>query len=285
MPGQRADRRGVVGGRQDIVMALAQYQTAICEEWFTTTSAFLTQAMLSPVSFPPRLVDSTSLRGVLLANHFGLVHKPSRCSKCGGNVRFSMSMSEGTAQPRMRWYCASGGRKHGHTDEAVRGLGVLANTSTQLWPAVFHFILLMRKNERWSLVEQEIEDAYGLANNHTLHDWKHRFQWHLKARLIKDNAMVIGGPGSVVVWDETIVGVHRGVNTGSNRDRSSPRSREAVSKRIARTLPARTVWKRRRSPAKKRPSTAVVCKKPAGLIAKKPAWGKSISGGTLVGCG
>ena len=95
--------------------------------------------------------------------------------------------------------------------------------------------------------------------------------------LEKLDCLRAGGPREVVVFDETVIGVHRkAVGTGSDRTRTSPRSKEAVRKRILKKLPGRTIWRGSLKRPAAAPSAAAsartVFKRPAAKVAmKKPA--------------
>lgn len=139
------------------------------------------------------------------------------------------------------WHCSKGGHKHGHIEEHVCGLGVLEGTTPALWPAIMHLIILLRTNERWSLIEHELKEAYGIDDHHTLRTWRYRYQTYLKEGLLKKGALKVGGNGVTVVFDETIVGVHKGVHTGSLRKRATSQRKGAVRRRILGREPARTI--------------------------------------------
>ena len=86
--------------------------------------------------------------------------------------------------------------------------------------------------------------------------------------LEKLDCLRAGGPREVVVFDE--------VGTGSDRTRTSPRSKEAVRKRILKKLPGRTIWRGSLKRPAAAPSAAAsartVFKRPAAKVAmKKPA--------------
>ena len=62
----------------------------------------------------------------------------------------------------------------------------------------------------------------------------------------KLKANIIGGDNQVVVWDETIMGLHKGVNTRTDRHRTSFGSKADRRSRVAERLPSRTVFKSER---------------------------------------
>ena len=215
MPGQREERRGCLGSPQPAAMNVLSYQKAISEDWFTSSTSFVANALKSPIDTPAKLKDSITLRGLLLANHFGMVKIPKKCEQCNGAATLKIRYEDDKPQPRCRWECESGGHKHDHLQEPMSGYGPFESVSPALWPAVIHLIILLRINERWSLIEQEMKDGYGLEDKHTLRDWRYCYQADLKQSLLKDDSMVIGGPNITVVFDETFIRVHKGIHTGA----------------------------------------------------------------------
>ena len=276
MPGQRADRRGCLGSAPPAAMDVLSYQKAITEDWFTSTTSFVSNALKLPIKTPAVLKESITLRGVLLANHFGMVKVPKKCGQCNGVPTLKIRCRDDKPQPHCKWECKSGGHKNDHLQETISGYGPLEGVTPALWPAVIHLIILLRINERWSLIEKEMKDGYGLDDDHTLRDWRYRYQAYLKQSLLKDDSMVIGGPNITVVFDETAIGVHKGIHTGASRFRSSSQSKKARRERVAKRLPCRTIWSKKKSSGlRKKPSGADeeprgVQKKPAG-VQKKPA--------------
>ena len=243
---QRADERGVLGGVPlAMPMTVGQYQKAICEEWFASTSSFVASALLSPVSFPTHFPDSIGARGILLANNFGLVLSCNKCPKCNGAATLLSRPRVDRPFPRFTWECTSGGHKHDHLQEAVRGVGLFAKLPITSWAPMMHFILMLRRSDRYTSIVSEMQTAYGITNHHTLNHWRVLYQSDLKTCVEAENALVIGGSGETVVFDETLLGVHKGVQSGTKRTRSSSRSRPVVRKRILRRLPGKTVWRAR----------------------------------------
>ena len=168
------------------------------------------------------------------------------------------------------------GGKCGHIDEVVKGVGPLSRISPHLWPAFMQLIVGLRRNDRLLSIESELLDGYNIHDKHTLRDWRHSYQGALRKAMLLGEGAAIGGPGEVVVFDETQMGVHKGINTRTDRHRMSRNSRPVRRARVAKTLPARTIWKQpaasgvlRRPAAANRPAASGVLRRPAA--AKRPA--------------
>ena len=253
-------------------MSPQEYAAAISESWFSSSAAFLTLAMLSPVDFPTHFPDCVGSRGILLAIHFGLAIGYKKCNVRDGPMKLQCSVRSDSGTQRFQWQCVRGGHKYGHLFEAVKGVGVLAHVNVNLWAAFFQFVVMLRHNYRWVLIERELEDSFGVCDHHTLRDWRYMFQDGCYTVLRNTDALALGGPGDVVVFDETVVGLHKGVSTGADRHRSSSRSKPLVRKRIAKKLPARTVWKRPSgAQLRKKPAAVAATGRPSAAVAKKPA--------------
>lgn len=108
---------------------------------------------------------------------------------------------------------------------------------------MLHVILLLKRNDRWVNIEKEMAEAYGLMDRKNLREWRYAFQDALATALHILGCMRIGGPKEVVVFDETIIGLHKAVRTGADRSRTYFRSRALVRKRVLKKMPGRTVWK------------------------------------------
>ena len=169
--------------------------------------------------------------------HFRFVDAYKACPKCGADAKLvGRERGAGRPQPEWSWECAAGGHKNGHLREPVRGIGLFRDMNVTSWPAFLHLIVTMRNNYGWVLVENEMRDAYGISNKHTLVEWRRTYQRSLRDALMMSGGLIIGGPGVTVVFGETIVGVHKGVNTRTERERSggrrkfeSPQSRRLTS--------------------------------------------------------
>jgi hypothetical protein len=92
-------------------------------------------------------------------------------------------------------------------------------------------------------IDSELRDAYGISVKNNVIVWRALCQEALQASIAAQGLNIVGGKQEVVVWDESVVGVHKGVNTQSNRDRSSTQSKPDRRNRVAERLPARTVFK------------------------------------------
>jgi transposase-like protein len=277
--GQRADSRGFFGMPSPQAISLDEFQRSVDDSWFTSTSAFIARALTSRVEFPSSFPDSPVTRGVILWSSFGMVPIYTKC-ECGQKVKLKCYQEADRCSLKLSWECCSGGHKSGHFRQTLHGVGILENVNVSSWTALLHMIVLLRANTRWVNIESEMLDAYGISDHHTLRDWRRRYQDNLRRSLNARDALCIGGDKQTVVWDETIIGEHKGINTGSGRTRSSSRSTHAVAARVLRRLPGRTVWKqvcKRRAANMKKPAASVskrpsgCIKRPAAFISKRPA--------------
>lgn len=149
----------------------------------------------------------------------------------------------------------------------MNGIGILKHVDISSWPSMFHLIALMKRGDRWISVESGMKTGYGLADHHTLRGWKVSVQQGLHKSMVSNGDFEVGDKDEVVVFDETVMGVHQGVNTRTNRDRSSSGSKAHRRGRVWKRLPGRTILKNERpgAPAK-RPAQATTMKKPAAPI-------------------
>ena len=119
---------------------------------------------------------------------------------------------------------------------------------------MMHFIVMFKEADRLVTIKREMRDSYGIGKN-GLSAWKGNYHQSLAHATRKLDLNKVGGPNEVCVFDETVIGVHKAVNTRARRDRSSTRRTARQQKHyIKERLPARTVYK-----------------KPAGKVVKKPA--------------
>jgi hypothetical protein len=270
MGGQRAGRRGVPGcDRAEEPMNIQTYQKSIKEEWFSCTTAFVALAVPSPVVFPTSFADSLSARAILLCNYFGLVESHKKC-QCSRTVSLVCRKRSDAEDFRFLRECSAGGHKAGHMQEGVKGIGIFEKIPVASWFPMLHMILMLKRSDRLVNIEKEIEEAYGICHRTTLREWRHMYQDALYFALDMCNGLQIGGKGEVVVFDETLVGLHKGIHSGADRTRTTSRSESAVKKRILKKLPGRTIWRG----ARKRPAAAsAVMRRPAAASAvmRRPA--------------
>jgi hypothetical protein len=179
---------------------------------------------------------------------------------------------------RFLWECSAGGREAGHMQEGVKGIEIFEKIPVASWIPMLRMILMLKRSDRLVNIEKEIEEAYGICHRATLREWRHMCQDALYFALDMCNGLQIGGKGEVVVFDETLVGLRKGIRAGADRTRTTSRSESAVKKRILKKLPGRTIWRgARKRPAAasavmRRPAAAsTVMRRPAAHVAKRPA--------------
>ena len=158
--------------------------------------------------------------------------------------------------------------------------GFLQHIRIGNWLAFVHFVIMLKDGYRWTKIKSDMTKVYGVSDLNkggTLNAWRHLYQSVLeKAVLIK--GIAIGGKkGDVVVFDETNIGLSKGIRKApASQQRSMTRSRPVVRRRIQKRTPARTIWTKAarktmmKKPLMKKPSA--VMKKPSAVM-KKPCKG------------
>jgi hypothetical protein len=157
--------------------------------------------------------------------------------------------------------------------QCVKGIGIFEKIPVASWIPMLHMILMLKHGDRWVNIMKEIAEAYGICSEPTLRGWRHMYQDALYFALDLCNGLQIGGKGEVVVFDETLVGLHKAIHSGADRTRTTPRSPAAVKKRILKKLPGRTIWRAAAaSTVLRRPAAAsTVMRRPAAHVMKRPA--------------
>ena len=222
-------------------MSMDEYKDSISENWFVSTCAFLQHACHTPVNFPDHFPDGLDARAILVLSKFGVLKSLHTCPKCAGSVRLQKT----TDTQEWEWLCESAGHKHGH--HRVSGQGHLRTIRVQNWMAFLHFVTMMRLQEKWSKIRLEMMVLYGVKKQETLDSWRATLQGSLRRWLLDHDDAQIGGPGVVVVIDETSfghIGVSKapgGVNHGMDRRNRLSKARQS---HIKQRLPARTIHKK-----------------------------------------
>ncbi len=191
-------QRGIFGNGTQPAMTLSEYQRSINEEWFASTTAFVAKALVSPVEFPDHFPDSVTARGILLVCHFQLAVVPvcPTCKCCG---RLHARRRDGRA-PCFRWHCPNSGRRDGHIDQDIAGIGIFSNVTVHIWAALLHLIVMLRGGMRWCNMETEIMDGFDIRDKHTLREWRGSYQTCLHDAQKLSGAYPIGGPNVVAVF-------------------------------------------------------------------------------------
>ena len=237
---------------------LRQFQDSFSADWFASSTNFACLALKMDVDMPDHIHDGTCARGIIVALQLGLVHVYKKCHKCTKKVVLRITPRPDKDGMRCECTCTAGGHKGDHLRETLTGKGPLEKIKVASWAPFFHMILMLRRNDRWTSILSELSTGYGIICHKPVTKWRRSYQQCLKANLISQNALAVGGDKEVAVFDETVVGlVGKAVSTRTDRRRSTSASAPAVRARIAKTLPARTIWRARRmmkKPAMKRPA-------------------------------
>ena len=104
----------------------------------------------------------------------------------------------------MEWDCPAGGHKYGHTQEVIKGKGMLAGISVKNWCAAFHMIIMARTWEPFSSIRRALGDLYGISaseNDKTITRWLNAYQSDLKEAVDLADERRIGGPKETVVYE------------------------------------------------------------------------------------
>lgn len=263
---------------------------SVNEEWFSSQTAFLEHVVHSQITgLPETLLDSLALRAVLVLTHFEMTTAVKKCPVCNKPAILQARLRGGSAFHE--WTCSAS--HHNHFRLSVQGSDILKHIPQQSWLAFINFIALLRLGQPLKFIYEEIKKAHGKnLDNHTLIAWRRLYQEHLQKTNIEKKLLQIGGKTSgqsvVVVIDETQVGTHpedgfssvapRGIRKYAPAVRKGARSRPLVRARIAKRLPARTIWKR--------PAAKMAMKKAAtktGTSKDKRSNGRWLWAGVTVG--
>lgn len=217
-------------------LTVNEFAKSIHAEWFTSPSTFALLAIATPIIASTTMPDTMILRGILVMMHLGLVNSISKCPKCKGKVCLAQNDN------RWVWRCSAKGHKCFR--KGVNNHGFLKHIHVRHWLAFAHFLVMFTGGYRWSKIVIEMASTYGIMWDGTLISWRRRYQAALAQYLLNVDGIMIGGKNDVVVFDETNLGAQKGVRKAKPQLRSSTRSKPVVRKRIAKRLPARTIWKK-----------------------------------------
>lgn len=250
-----------------------KWMKGLLETCFSSQTAFLEHIVNSEITaLPNDLEDTVPLRGVLLAFKMGMVTVVDKCTVCKKKAVLGMRHNAET----YAWKCPTQG--HNHMEKKLVSCELLSKIPQLSWLAFFNFLTLLRLGRPLHDIEAEIRDAQKAnIKSRTLTDWRRLYQSASKTAKEKTQNLMIGGKDEVVVLDETAVGVHaedgfsfapKGIGKFTSAVRTSLRARYIVKKRIAKRLPARTVW---RKPASATPMKRIR-NKPARDSRSKGKW-------------
>ena len=148
---------------------------------------------------------------------------------------------------------------------AVNSTGLLRAIHVSQWLPFVHFINMLRLGCKWKQILADMASVSGKtdASDRHIRKRRHLYQGALTEYLKQGDLMIGKDKGDVVVFDETNLGTQMGIRKApQSQKRATSASRPLVRTRIAKRLPARTVWRRSaqvwRWPASllKRPSTS-----------------------------
>ena len=285
MSGKQARLAGVLA-QPPLPITFAKWQRDMCDGWFASDAAFLTYIVQRQLVLPQHLTDTLVLRAAAVFAKYGVASAPCRCSQCGSNLHLKVTATaEGT---KALFMCASNGKRHPHP--YLNSHGFLKRVPVASWMPFLHFFNALRVGTMsFKGITENFQVLYGNISRNTLHDWRVIYQSALGIALDLSGARVLGTAEATVVFDETVVGVHKedgwsfeskGISKrGARQSRTTPRrTATLVKKGILKRLPARTVYNTQRVSAsshklimKKPSSSCVTVKKPAGAVIKKPA--------------
>ena len=220
----------------DKAVKLCFFRKPLPLSWFVSQLAFVAHMLMTKIELPEGWPDTLSSRGILAMISFGLVKSIPKCPKCGHETVLRYGSG------RYHWSCSTSGHKH--LMRSLNGSGFLASLRVSNWLAFLAFVNFLRSGERWLIICREMREGFGVCDEKVLRHWRHMYQWALKAFLTKHGWFMVGGRGYVVVIDESNLGAQKGIRKAMQKPRSMTRSRAAVRRRIAKTKPAQTLWKR-----------------------------------------
>ena len=219
-------------------LSLNQYIDAVDETWFETPGCFLNRLLQARAIYTPKVPDCLESRGVLIMGHYRMLCSFKKCPECGGAVVLVRD-----TRGWWLWRCSSKGNKC--WNQSLNSVGFLTNINVSNWSPFLHFVTMIRHNYRWSKIKDELSVLYGLSDDKALIEWRRKYQTALEKYIVHKQGMLVGGANDVVVFDETNLGAQKGIRKGpQGQRRSSSRAAAAVMKRIRKTLPARTLWKK-----------------------------------------
>lgn len=293
-------------------MQFTTWQRMICEEWFSSHTAFAKFILGQELSMPSHLENTLTIKAMAIFMRYGLALRVEKCHRCGGSAKLEMRSSKGWTT--YAWTCATVGHKHMETQ--VNCHGFLSQFPINSWMPLLYFFNSLRLGRCFSEVRDEMVAGFGAIGEPTFRRWRDIYQETLGKYLRESGSLKIGGPNEIVVIDETVVGVHaddgwsadtKTVNkSGARAPRTTPRSGSAGSKRlikkgVVKRLPARTYYRtqmvqknnyvlkmkpgsvmKRPAGVKKRPANTAVKKRPATNLKSNGKW---LWLGVLVGKG
>ena len=214
------------------------YMASVKETWFHSNLNFISQAFFNTeVQMPAGLEDNRTTRGILLMSAFHLVRHCSACADCKGKVSVRCR-----GDGKYRWVCLRYG--HSHVQRPLNSEGFLTNIRISNWAAFLQFTNFLRLGERWRIITQEMRETYDIQRKQTLTDWRRLIQVSFKKYLEDNGGMIIGGRNVVTVIDETNLGAQKGICKGPQKPSTLSRKASDIKNRIAKRLPARTIWKK-----------------------------------------
>ena len=248
---------GVLDDGVGAIQTQKEFEKNISDDWFDSMGGFLQFAMRQPVVLENDLPDTPLTRTLLILRYYGAVAKIPKCPVCKGLVVLAF---------RNERYVDKCTRTHKCWEARVKGYGAFDHVNKSGWPALLLITLHMCLDDSWQTTCREVQALLGSMDAVTLTTYRRNMQTALKATLIEEGGLMIGGPNIVTVIDETLMGEYHGV--GSKKQQGVPQgmkahgnaTRRRPGSHILRREPARTVWKK---PSAMKSKFLKVHKKPA----------------------
>ena len=99
-----------------------------------------------------------------------------------------------------------------HTQSVVKRICVFAYIHPTSWLPILHVIVMLKAGDRLTTINREMEAWYNLSDR-TLRFWRNMYQSSLRTAVDKFDQNFVDANNEMVVFDETIVGVHTAVGT------------------------------------------------------------------------
>ena len=266
-------------------LTFARWQKGLCDEWFASNTHFVENIVRRKIVMPDHIPDTMSVRALAIFMKYGTACSYPKCAECRVKTKLVTCRDQS-----FRWMCTASGKKHAHP--AVNAHGFLVHIRPGSWMAFLNFINSLRLGKSFREIALEIVAGWGNINEKTMRHWKAIYQTQLGIALADLGGMVVGTGGTTVVFDETVVGVHkedgwsfesRGISKkGAKQKRAGWQGRTTkvmITKGVLKRYPARTVYKTQEVQASspvlvlKRPSSvaSTVLKRPSGAFMEKPS--------------
>jgi len=270
-------------------MTMKQWHAKLDEKWFANQTAFLANVHHSNITDTPQALQGNPalLRTTMVFAHFGLITGCDKCDACDAVA--VLHIRRGV----LEWTCSAVPGGGNHLRCAVGRCSILEKIKQNSWPAFLNFVVLLRLGRPLHDIYAEVFEAFGNIDSKSFRRWRILCQGNIEKTNEDQELLKIGAPKEFVVLDETLVGVHpedgfssvapKGIKKFAPAVRHTNRSAQAVRARVARTLPAQTIWKKQARTAMK--AMKVMKKGKRGSAADQRSNGRWLWAAVTVGKG